>query len=146
MSAKEIVRQPHRRHHAQEVVMTAEVTLSQIGQISVSVTDVERATAFYRDRLGLRHLFTAAPGLSFFDCGGVRLMLSRPEGPSHGTSVLYFRVSDIREAHRSLAGRGVRFHDAPHLIAQMDTYDLWMAFFYDSEGNMLAIMSEVPKP
>ncbi|OLD48084.1 MAG: hypothetical protein AUI83_13665 [Armatimonadetes bacterium 13_1_40CM_3_65_7] len=125
--------------------MTADVTLSQVGQIGVSVKDVERATAFYRDRLGLRHLFTAPPGLSFFDCSGVRLMLSRPEGQPHGNSILYFRVPDIQAAHGALAGRGVRFHDAPHLIAQMETYDLWMAFFYDSEDNMMAIMSEVPR-
>jgi len=126
--------------------MTPQLTLSQIGQISVSVKDVERATAFYRDRLGMRHQFTAPPGLSFFDCSGVRLMLSRPEGPAHGTYILYFRVPDIQSAHRTLTGRGVRFHDAPHLIAEMDTYDLWMAFFYDSEDNMMGLMSEVPKP
>ena len=125
--------------------MTAEVTLSYIGQIAVTVKDVERATAFYRDRLGMRHLFTAPPGLSFFDCGGVRLMLSRPEGPPHGNSILYFRVPDIQSAHDALAGRGVHFHDAPHLIAQMGTYDLWMAFFYDSEDNMMALMSEAPR-
>lgn len=125
--------------------MTTEVALSEIGQISVSVKDVERATAFYRERLGMRHLFTAPPGLSFFECSGVRLMLSRPEGAAHGSSVLYFRVPDIQVAHRTLAGRGVRFHDTPHLIAEMDTDDLWMAFFYDSEDNLLAIMSEVPR-
>lgn len=127
--------------------MTQELRLSQIGQISVPVKDVERATAFYRDQLGLAHLFTAPPGLSFFDCDGIRLMLSRPEGPGQETrsSVLYFRVPNIQAAHRVMVGRGVKFHDPPHLIAEMETYDLWMAFFYDSEANMLAIMSEVPK-
>ncbi len=119
--------------------------LSQIGQISVSVKDVERATAFYRDQLGMRHLFTAPPGLSFFDCSGVRLMLSHPEGQPQGSSILYFRVPDIQEAHGRLTGRGIRFHGAPHLIAQMDTYDLWMAFFSDSEDNVMAVMSEVPR-
>ncbi len=127
--------------------MTQEIRLSQIGQIHVAVKDVERATAFYRDRLGMAYLFSAPPGLSFFDCAGVRLMLSRPEGSGQSgrSSVLYFRVPDIAEAHRGLTGRGVKFRDAPHLIAEMDTYDLWMAFFYDSEDNILAIMSEVPK-
>lgn len=127
--------------------MTQEIRLSQIGQINVPVQNVERATAFYRDRLGMAHLFSAPPGLSFFDCSGVRLMLSRPEGPGQSgrSSVLYFRVPDIAEAHRGLSGRGVKFHDAPHLIAEMDSYDLWMAFFYDSEDNMLAIMSEIPR-
>lgn len=127
--------------------MTQEVRLSQIGQIGVPVKDVERATAFYRDVLGMAHLFSAPPGLSFFDCDGVRLMLSRPEGPGQETrsSVLYFRVPNIHAAHGALAARGVQFHDPPHLIAQMETHDLWMAFFYDSEANMLAIMSEVPR-
>lgn len=127
--------------------MAVQLRLSEIGQIAVSVQDVDRATAFYRDRLGMQHLFSAPPGLSFFDCSGVRVMLSRPEGPDQdqGNSVLYFRVPDIQQAYRALRDQGVRFHDAPHLIAKMDTYDLWMAFFYDSEDNMMAVMSEVPK-
>jgi methylmalonyl-CoA/ethylmalonyl-CoA epimerase len=124
--------------------MTSHVRLAEIGQISVPVQDVERATAFYRDQLGMRYLFTAPPGLVFFACGCVRLMLSHPEGPDQPQrgSVLYFRVSEIPQAYRTLLERGVRFHDAPHLIAKMDTYDLWMAFFYDSEDNMLALMEE----
>jgi methylmalonyl-CoA/ethylmalonyl-CoA epimerase len=128
--------------------MTRQVRLAEIGQISVPVTDVERATAFYRDRLGMRHLFTAPPGLAFFACGRVRLMLSRPEGPQQPQrgSVLYFRVSQIQQVYQALLDQGVRFHDAPHLIARMDTYDLWMAFFYDSEENMLALMDEVATP
>ncbi len=126
--------------------MTRQVGLAEIGQISVPVQDVERATTFYRDRLGMRHLFTAPPGLSFFACGSVRLMLSRPEGPDQPQrgSVLYFRVTEIQQAHRTLLERGVRFHGAPHLIAKMDTHDLWMASFYDSEDNTLALMEEVP--
>lgn len=126
--------------------MTRQVGLAEIGQISVPVQDVERATAFYRDRLGMRHLFTAPPGLAFFACGSVRLMLSRPEGPDQPQrgSILYFRVTEIQQAYQTLRDQGVRFHDAPHLIAKMDTYDLWMAFFYDSEDNMLAVMEEVP--
>jgi methylmalonyl-CoA/ethylmalonyl-CoA epimerase len=124
--------------------MTRQVGLAEIGQISVPVQDVERATGFYRDRLGMRYLFAAPPGLVFFACGSVRLMLSRPEGPDQPQrgSVLYFRVSEIQQAYRTLLDRGVRFHDAPHLIAKMDTYDLWLAFFYDSEDNMLALMEE----
>ncbi len=124
--------------------MTRQVGLAEIGQISVPVQDVERATTFYRDRLGMRYLFTAPPGLAFFACGSVRLMLSRPEGPDQPqrSSVLYFRVSEIKQAYRTLLERRVRFHDAPRLIAKMDTYDLWMAFFYDSEDNMLALMEE----
>lgn len=83
--------------------MTRQVGLAEIGQISVPVQDVEWATTFYRDRLGMRHLFTAPPGLSFFACGSVRLMLSRPEGPDQPQrgSVLYFRVTEIQQAHRT---------------------------------------------
>ncbi len=126
--------------------MMSEVGLAEIGQILVPVQDVERATAFYRDRLGMRFLFTAPPGLAFFACGSVRLMLSRPEGPDQPqrSSILYFRVSAIQHIYRALVERGVRFRDAPHLISKMDTYDLWMAFFYDSEDNMLALMEEAP--
>ena len=126
--------------------VSPKVTLSAIGQIAIPVKDLDRATAFYRDALGLSFLFSAPPGLSFFDAGGVRLMLSRPEGvEAAGSSVLYFKVGDIRAAHEELKSRQVRFTDEPHIIAEMDTYHLWMAFFKDSEDNMLAIMSEAPR-
>ena len=84
-------------------------------------------------------------GLSFFDCGGVRLLLSAPEEPEfeHANSILYFPVDDLQGAYRALAARGVRFTDEPHLIAEMPDHELWMAFFEDSEGNTLALMSEV---
>ena len=126
--------------------VTAPVAPERIGQISVLVQDVERATAFYRDVLGLRFLFSAPPGLAFFDCGGVRLMLSRPEGESGGTSVLYYLVPDIRAAYDALAARGVTFVDEPHLIARMPDHDLWMVFLRDSEGNTVGLMSEVRPP
>ncbi|HVH31078.1 MAG TPA: VOC family protein [bacterium] len=127
--------------------MSTLLSLSEIGQISIPVHDVARATDFYRDRLGMRYLFSAPPGLAFFACGTVRLMLSRPEGPEGGlgSSTLYFRVTKIEQAYRVLQDRGVRFHGAPHLIAKMDTHDLWMAFFHDSEDNVLALMEEVPR-
>ncbi|MDQ7844192.1 MAG: VOC family protein [Armatimonadota bacterium] len=121
------------------------MTLSTIGQIAVHVNDLERAVQFYRDRLGMRFLFQAPPGLAFFDAGGVRLMLSRPEGRSGGTSILYFKVDDIQATAATLRSRDVRFTDEPHVIARMDTYDLWMAFFQDSEGNTHALMAEVPR-
>jgi predicted enzyme related to lactoylglutathione lyase len=119
--------------------------LSQIGQIAVPVKDLDRAVACYRDQLGMKHLFSV-PHLAFFDAGGVRLMLSKPEKPEfdHPSSILYFKVEDIHDAHATLKSRGVHFVDEPHLIAKMDTYDLWMAFFRDSEENVLAIMGEIP--
>ena len=120
--------------------------LSRIGQIAINAHDVDRATTFYRDVLGLTHLFRAGQ-LSFFDCGGVRLMLDKPEKPEfdHPSSILYFQVGNIQGAHKRIKDAGARFEDEPHVIAQMPKYDLWMTFFRDSEGNMLALMSEVPR-
>ena len=117
--------------------------LSEIGQIAVNVHDLDRATAFYRDALGIPHLFSA-PGMSFFDCGGVRLLLGLPETPEvdHPPSILYFRVADIQEAHRILAGRGVGFEGESHVVHRTETHELWMAFFRDSERNLMALMSE----
>ena len=119
-------------------------TISQIGQIAINAQDVERATTFYRNTLGLQHLFSTGP-LSFFNCGGVRLMLSKPEKPEfdHPSSILYFKVADIKAAHTSMKERGARFEDEPHLIARMPGHDLWMCFFRDSENNLLGLMSEV---
>lgn len=118
--------------------------LSRIGQIAVNVHDLGRATAFYRDTLGMRLLFEV-PKMAFFDCDGVRLMLGVPERPEfdHPASVLYYKVGDIQSAHQALVSRNVAFESAPHLIARLPDHDLWMAFFHDPEGNMLALMSEV---
>jgi methylmalonyl-CoA/ethylmalonyl-CoA epimerase len=118
--------------------------LSQIGQIAINVHDTGRGVAFYRDQLGMRFLF-AAGQLAFFDCGGIRLMLTPPEKPEfdHPASILYFKVPDIRQAHATLSERGVKFEDAPHMIARMPDHELWMTFFRDSENNLLALMSEV---
>jgi methylmalonyl-CoA/ethylmalonyl-CoA epimerase len=118
------------------------VGIERVGQIAVHVQDIERAVAFYRDVLELPLLFRAPPGLAFFDCGGVRLMLSAPEGTSGGSSIVYYVVSDIDAAHDRLRARGAAFEQAPHLIARMPDHDLWMGFLRDSEGNLLGIMSE----
>ena len=119
------------------------IRLSTIGQIAMVAKDVPRATAFYRDRLGMRFLFEF-PGLAFFDCDGVRLMISRAEKPEfdHPGSVLYFKVDDLDAAHADLTAKGVEFIDKPHLIAKLPDHELWMAFFKDSEGNTLALMHE----
>ena len=129
--------------------MTAQSTslsLTHIGQIAIVVKDVDRAAAFYRDSLGMRFLF-AFPGLAFFDCDGVRIMLSRAEKPEfdHPSSVLYFRVPDIHEARAALQARDVQFEDEPHIVARMPEYDLWMSFFRDLDDNIFGLMSEVPK-
>ncbi len=116
--------------------------LSELGQIALTVDDIERATAFYRDVLGVRFLFDAPPGLAFFDLSGIRLMLSAPEGVERSSSVLYFRVADIHESYESLRDAGVEFVGEPHVIHRTDDYELFMAFFHDSEGNVLALMHE----
>ena len=117
---------------------------ARIGQIAVVCKDVARATAFYRDTLGLQFLFAAGPTLSFFQCSGVRLMLSRGENEEQNSlsSMLYYFVNDIEGTHRDLKGKGVEFIDAPHLIAKMPDHELWLSAFRDSEGNMLGIMEE----
>jgi methylmalonyl-CoA/ethylmalonyl-CoA epimerase len=124
----------------------ANLGILNIGQISIMVQDLERATAFYRDVLGLPLLFTA-PNLAFFDCGGVRLMLDPAETPQfdHPSSILYFRVPDLNAAYQRLVALGVKIFAPPRLIAPMPTYDLWMAAFHDSEGNIHQLMSEVPR-
>lgn len=122
---------------------SANFDLSQIGQIALNVHDLERAVAFYRDKLGMKHLFTV-PKMAFFECGGIRLMLGLPEKPEfdHPSSIIYFKVDDIQIAFRTLSSRGVSFEGDPHLVAKMPTHDLWMAFFRDSENNLFALMSE----
>ncbi|HVG98462.1 MAG TPA: VOC family protein [Chloroflexota bacterium] len=118
--------------------------LSRIGQIAVTARDLDRAVAFYRDVLRLPFLFRV-PNLAFFDCAGTRLMLGEPEGEGEAghASILYFDVADLPATYDALRARGVTFKDAPHLIARMPDHELWMAFFADSEGNTLALMSEV---
>jgi len=125
----------------------APVSLSQIGQISVNVHDLARAAAFYKETLGMNHLFTVPPKMAFFDAGGIRLMLAIPEKPDldHPSSILYFKVADIENAHQVLESRGVHFETKPMLVAPMATHDLWLAEFRDSENNVLALMCEKPK-
>ena len=122
-----------------------DLSQARIGQIAVVVQDIDRAVAFYRDKLGLRLLFQAPPKLAFFDCGGVRLMLDVPEEEEfkHSSSILYYKVDDIRGTWATLRDRGVEFRDEPHMVARMPDHELWMTFFRDSEGNTLALMSEV---
>src|SRR5215510_12610612 len=127
--------------------MTAatDLRITRIGQISIIVKDVDRATAFYRDRLGLQHLFSV-PKMSFFDCGGTRLMLGIAEKPEfdHPSSTLYFATTDIESAHAGLVKAGVKSEGDPHKVADLGDRDLWLSFFRDSEGNFMALMEEKP--
>lgn len=129
-----------------EAMYEGPATLRSVKQIAVVAHDVGRATRFYRDVLGLRLLFEAPPQLAFFDCGGVRLMVSPPEGEGveRASSLLYFDVADIHAAHDALARRGAAFLGAPHKIAEVGGRDVWLAELRDTEGNRLALMGEVP--
>jgi len=121
--------------------------LSRIAQIFVNVHDLDRAIAFYRDVLGMTFLFQAPPNMAFFDCDGIRLMLGVADRPEldHPASIIYYKVDDIERVYEIFKARGVEFVVKPHLVAPMPTYDLWLADFLDSEGNLLALMSEVPR-
>ncbi|HET6374217.1 MAG TPA: VOC family protein [Candidatus Polarisedimenticolia bacterium] len=126
--------------------MTTSFGLSRIGQISVNVHDLEKAVAFYRDKLGMQFLMQV-PKMAFFSCGDVRLMLGIPERPEfdHPSSVIYFKVESIQGAYETMVGRGVEFVAKPHVVAPMKDYDLWMAFFRDPDANLLALMCEAPR-
>jgi methylmalonyl-CoA/ethylmalonyl-CoA epimerase len=114
-----------------------------IGQIALSVSDLKRAIAFYRETLELPFLFETGH-MAFFDCGGVRIMLSTVDHPgSTYSSILYYKTSDIHAAAKRLESKGVAFESPARLIAKMPDHELWMAFFRDSEGNLLALMSEI---
>jgi predicted enzyme related to lactoylglutathione lyase len=130
-----------------ETTARAEAGLSGIAQIFVNAHDLERAIAFYRDTLGMKFLFQAPPNMAFFDCGGIRIMLGVADRPEldHPASIIYYKVADIQATYETFKSRGVEFVVKPHLVAPMPTYDLWLADFRDSEGNILALMSEVPR-
>jgi methylmalonyl-CoA/ethylmalonyl-CoA epimerase len=120
--------------------------LSRIAQIAVVVHDVPRAVAFYRDTLGIRLLFEAPPSMAFFDCGGIRLMISLPSAPEYDQRVLiYYGVDDIQAAEATLVSRGVVFEQRAHVVARLPHADVWIAAFRDPDGNTVHLMSEVKK-
>ena len=122
------------------------LNLSQIGQIALPVSDVDRAETFYETVMGLRKLYRYGD-LSFFDCAGVRLLLEKTHDgstPRRG-GCIYFRCADIALTVTELKRRNVTLTHQPHLIAKMDDHDLWMAFFNDPDGHTLAVMQEAPK-
>ena len=123
----------------------ASPAIGRIGQIALSVKDLDRATAFYRDTLGLKHLFTAQPGMAFFDCGGVRLLLGKEELGST-PFVVYYQVPDLSRAHEAVTARGAAVLTAPHRVARLPDHDLWLGEYRDSEGHAFALMHEVRPP
>ena len=125
------------------------VSLSKIKQIAVPVGDVEQAKRFYRDTLGLRHLFDAPPALSFFDCGGIQLMLAGPAAQGKDADqqhpVLFYDVSDIKKTHAKIKSSGAKSIEAPHVIARMNGREIWIASVSDGQGNLVSFMSDVPE-
>ncbi|MFK7697701.1 VOC family protein [Paenibacillus sp. HJGM_3] len=125
--------------------MSSSLQIQRLGQVAVTVRDVPRAVAFYRDALELPLLFQAG-NMAFFAVGGLRLLLSVPEKPEfdHPASTLYYTVPDIHAAYELLLERGVEFRGKPHPVGKLGSAETWMAFCSDPDGNLLAIMSEVP--
>jgi len=117
-----------------------------IGQIAVAVTDIKRSIEFYRDKLGLSLLFEVPSGMAFFDCGGVRLMITEGQGDTkdHKTSVIYYRVSDVTAATNALKTNGVSFIREPQMTVKMQDHELWIGFLRDPDENLIGIMAEVP--
>jgi len=118
--------------------------LSAIAQIAITVANVETALVFYRDSLGIPFLFRAGPDLAFLDAGGVRLMLTTPQGAGvvGHNSILYFKVVDIVAVHAALLARGVADESAPHRVAKMPDHELWIGFVRDPDGNRVGLMEE----
>jgi predicted enzyme related to lactoylglutathione lyase len=118
--------------------------VSEIRQIAITVSDVAKATPFYRDVLGLKFLFAAGPNLAFLDAGGIRLMLSTPQGAGEPgkNSTLYFKVTDVVAVHEAIVARGAKNERAPQLAAKMPDHELWIGFVRDPDDNLVGLMEE----
>jgi predicted enzyme related to lactoylglutathione lyase len=125
--------------------MSSEFQIKGIGQVSICVHDMEVATRFYQETLGLNMLFQI-PNMTFFECNNIQIILSIPEGPKydHPSSVFYFNVDNISSAYETLINRNVQFLGKPHKIAEMGQTETWMAFFHDPDQNLHPLMSELP--
>lgn len=125
------------------------VSLSRIKQIAIPVHSLDNAKAFYRDTLGMRHLFDAPPALSFFDCGGVQLMLAGPEAQGKDGdqqhAVLFYDVSDIKKAHARIKSSGAKSLEEPRVITRMNGREIWISSVSDGQGNVVGLMSDVPE-
>lgn len=120
--------------------------LSAIGQIAITVSNVDSALGFYQEILGLPLLFRVGEGMAFLQAGDVRLLLTTPQGAGAvgANSILYFRVNDLEGMYAGLVARGATPDTAPHLVAKMPDHELWMAFVRDPDGNLVGLMEEKP--
>ena len=117
--------------------------LKGVGQIHISVDDLDRSVEFYRDTLGLEFLFRAGPAMAFLQAGDTRLYLGIPTDPAFRSHcVLYFRVDDIDAEVYRLSELGVEFSDLPNLVHRDGDQELWMAWLVDPDGHRLALMEE----
>jgi methylmalonyl-CoA/ethylmalonyl-CoA epimerase len=127
---------------------TDPVSLSRIKQIAIPVHTLDKAKAFYRDTLGLRHLFDAPPALSFFDCGGVQLMLAGPEAQGKDGDqqhpVLFYDVSDIKKTHAWIKSSGAKSLEEPRVVMRSNGREIWISSVSDGQGNVVGLMSDVP--
>lgn len=118
--------------------------IERVYQVSIPVQNIAQAVTFYNETLELPLLFQQS-NMAIVLCGGMQLLLSVPESPefNHPSSTVYFYVPDIEAACSKLNSRGVTFHGKPHKVAEMNGVQTWMAFFYDPEGNLHALTSEI---
>lgn len=126
--------------------MTNMTQIESIGQIAIAVSDLGKALAFYRDKLGLPVLFEVLPNMAFLSCGGVRLMLTTMQGEmrDHRTSVIYYKVTNLSESVEFFKKNGVEFIREPQLTAKMPDHELWQGFIRDPDDNLIGIMAELP--
>jgi methylmalonyl-CoA/ethylmalonyl-CoA epimerase len=112
-------------------------------QIGMAAKDPASLSTFYRETLGLAVMFETA-GMSFFDAGGVRLMIGPAQGAAPGDKILYFEPESFTAAESALEARGVQFPGAANVLQRESGRELALRPFADPEGNMLALMGWRP--
>ena len=117
----------------------AKMNLTKIAQVAVKTKDLQRATEFYRDKLGMKVLLSSTI-ISVVDCGGITLLL----GPNETGSLIYFDVDDIQKAVETPSSQGIKIEEKPTLVGQLGNMDVWIAAFKDSEDNVVGLMSKKP--
>ena len=122
--------------------MDAKIT--KLAQLAITVSDVEKSLAFYRDLLGLNFQFAPNTNLAFLQCGTLRIMLSTPQGAGEvgKNSIPYFEVQNIEAFYRAVVEKGATPERKPQLAAKMPDHDLWIGFLKDPDGNLVALMEE----
>jgi len=118
------------------------MTIGKIGQIAISVTNLEASMAFYGETLGFSFLFEAPPRMAFYDCHGIRLLIGEAKEVTPAGPILYFTTTDIEGAYKDLKKNGTELVREPSLTHKTETSELWLAVFKDPDGHTLALMEE----